>query len=185
MDNKINLRFGLVTLFVFFAAFSRLVPHWPNFTPVGGMALFGAAWFGRKYLAILIPFLSLWLSDLVINNVLYGSYYESFQWWGHTGVYLSFALISIIAIPLLRKVTLGRLFGGALLASTLFFLVSNFYEWMFSGMYLKNVAGLISCYVAGLPFFWNTLAGDFFYTGVLFGGYYLVSRQLTNLAPNR
>lgn len=179
MQKKLSQQLGIASLFVFFAAFSRLLPHWPNFTPVGGMALFGAAYFSRKYISMLIPFLALWLSDLILNNVVYGSYYDSFQWWGHTGVYLGFALISVLAVPMLRSVTAGKLISASLSASLLFFLVSNFFEWVSTGMYEKSWAGLLSCYTAGLPFFWNTLAGDLFFTAVLFGGFAVVIRSLS------
>jgi hypothetical protein len=46
-------------------------------------------------------------------------------------------------------------------------------------MYEKSWAGLLSCYTAGLPFFWNTLAGDLFFTAVLFGGFAVVNRSLS------
>lgn len=177
-QKKIHLKFGLIALFIFFAAFSRLIPHWPNFTPIGGMALFGAAYFSRKYWAFVIPFAALWLSDLVINNLIYGAYFESFQWWGSTGTYLGFALIALAAFPLLRKVTPGRLLAGSLSASMIFFLVSNFFVWLGSGLYPPTLTGLMACYAAGLEFFWNTLAGDLFYTTVLFGSYALASRKL-------
>jgi hypothetical protein len=175
--NKIQLRFGLITLFIFFAAMSRLLPHWPNFTPVGGMALFGAAYFSRKYWAFLIPFIALWFSDLFINNLIYGAYFETFQWWGSTGTYLGFALIVLIGIPLLKKIKPGRLLGASLLASIVFFLVSNFFFWTSGMMYPKTLTGLGACYAAGIPYFWNTLAGDLFFTAVLFGGYEWVSRR--------
>ena len=36
---------------IFLAAVLRLVPHPPNFTPIGAMALFSAAYLGRRALA--------------------------------------------------------------------------------------------------------------------------------------
>ncbi len=47
--NKITLRFGVVTLLILLAAITRLLPHPPNFAPIGGMALFGAAYYTRKW----------------------------------------------------------------------------------------------------------------------------------------
>ena len=70
MSNKINLRTGVLILFVLIAAFSRLIPHPPNFTPIGGMALFGAAYFSKRYLGFLVPLAAMWLSDLVYNNLI-------------------------------------------------------------------------------------------------------------------
>ncbi|MDR2469910.1 MAG: hypothetical protein LBD27_05455, partial [Tannerella sp.] len=64
ITNKINLRFGVICAFILLAAMSRLIPHPANFAPVGGMALFGAAYFGKRLWAFLIPVLSMWISDL-------------------------------------------------------------------------------------------------------------------------
>ena len=69
MNQKINLKTGVVIAMILTATLSRFIPHPPNFTPIGAMSLFGAAYFGRKYLALLIPFLALWLSDLALNNI--------------------------------------------------------------------------------------------------------------------
>src|SRR5690554_7475691 len=77
---KIKWRFGVLMLIVVLAAFSRLIPHPPNFTPIGAMALFGAAWFTNRFQALLLPLLALWLSDLALNNLIYAGYYEGFTW---------------------------------------------------------------------------------------------------------
>ena len=71
MNRKIDLRIGILGLLVFSVALSRLLPHPPNFTPVGAMGLFGAAYFSRKYLAFLVPFVAMWVSDLILNNAVY------------------------------------------------------------------------------------------------------------------
>ena len=36
-------------------------------------------------------------------------------------------------------------------------------------MYPKTLAGLVTCYAAGLPFFRRALAGDMLFTAVMFG----------------
>ena len=66
--NKINLKYTGIIALILFASFSRIIPHMPNFTPIGAMALFGGAYLKNKSHAFLIPVLSLWISDLVINN---------------------------------------------------------------------------------------------------------------------
>ena len=59
-----------------------------------------------------------------------------------------------------------------------FFVTSNFAVWMFSGIYARDIAGLVKCYIAALPFFQNTLMGDLFWTAVLFGGLWVVRLAL-------
>ncbi len=160
----------LLTAMVAAAAVTRILPHPDNVTPIGGMALFGAAYFGRKYLAVLIPLAALWLSNLFIDNLIYQAYYDGFVWFSQPFVFLSFLMIVGLGWLALGKVTPLRLLGSSLGASVLFFLVSNFGVWLTGGgMYPMNMEGLIACYTAGLPFFRNTVLGDLVFVGALFG----------------
>ena len=63
-------------------------------------------------------------------------------------------------------------------SSLLFFATTNFAVWAFSGMYPKDVAGLVQCFVLALPFLHNSIAGDVFWATVLFGGWYLVKHAI-------
>jgi hypothetical protein len=63
----------------------------------------------------------------------------------------------------------------------LFFAVTNFGTWTLSGMYPLTFSGLAACYVAAIPFFQNTVAGDLFYSGLLFGGFALTERFVPRL----
>lgn len=179
--NKIDLKFGVLVMIVIVAALSRFLPHPPNVTPVGAMALFGAAHFAKKWLAFLVPFLALWVSNLVFDNIIFAQYYEGFQWFGQPWVMLGFALIVAFGFINLKKVTTSKLIGSSVVASALFFLVSNFGAWMQMGMYPKTFEGLMAAYYAGLPFFFNTVAGDLFYVAVLFGAYELVKKAVPSL----
>ena len=44
-----------------------------------------------------------------------------------------------------------------------------------------TLAGLDACYVAAIPFFQNTVAGDLFYAALLFGGFALAERFMPRL----
>lgn len=176
------LRLGVLTCLILLAAFSRLIPHAPNFTAVGAMALFGGAYFSRKSLALLVPLLALWLSDIVLNNVVYREYYPTFTLAVNPWTYGTFAVLVGLGAVALKKVTPSSVVVTSLLASVIFFLVSNFSVWLGSSAYPQNATGLLLCYVAGEPFFWNTLLGDLFYCGVLFGSYELARRQFPQLA---
>lgn len=173
----------LVGTLIFIAALSRLLPHPPNVTPVGATALFGAAYFTKKYWAILIPFLALWASDLLLNNIFYAQYYEGFVWFTNSFLFnmIAFAAIAVLGMGLLKKVTPARLVGSSIAASGIFFLVTNFGSWLVGGLYAKTFAGLIACYTAGIPFFWNTLGGDVFYVVVLFGVYQFVKNYSSKI----
>ncbi|MBK7410783.1 MAG: hypothetical protein IPL49_15660 [Saprospirales bacterium] len=166
-----TLRFALLAGLILFAAITRILPHPNNVTPVSSMALFGAAYFGRKYLAFLVPLLALWLSNLFLDNVVYSAYYDGFTWFSQPAVFVSFLLIIGLGWLALKKVSPLRLIGASLSASLLFFLVSNFGVWLQGGMYPQSFSGLMMCYAAGLPFFRNTVLGDLFFVSVLFGAF--------------
>jgi len=75
-------------------------------------------------------------------------------------IYLSFLLISILSFYM-KSLSISNV----VLASTLFFVMSNLGVWYF--YYPLTWAGLTSCFVLAIPFFVNALAGDLFYTSVL------------------
>jgi len=60
-------------------------------------------------------------------------------------------------------------------------MLTNFGTWLSSGFYPRTLAGLEACYIAAIPFFQNTVAGDLFYAAVLFGGFALLERTVPAL----
>lgn len=152
---------------IFVAAALRLVPHPPNFTPIGAMALFGGAYFGRRGLAFAAPLGAMLLGDAIIGF--------------HAGmpfVYASVALIVLVGWAVRTRMSPIGIAAAAVLSSVLFFAITNFGVWLSSGMYPPTLAGLAACYVAAIPFFQNTLAGDLIFSGLLFGGFTLLERRV-------
>jgi hypothetical protein len=164
LDNKARLVALLTAILA--AAALRLVPHPPNFSPIAAMALFAGACMPRKLLAFVAPFGALILSDIAL-----GGFYPGINF-----VYLSFALTVLIGWAVARQKTPLTIGAGAVAGSVLFFILTNFGMWLFSGIYPLTSAGLAACYIAAVPFFQNTLAGDLFYTALLFGGFALAER---------
>ena len=167
---KINLNYVGVLALILFALFSRIIPHMPNFTPVGAIALFGGAYLNNKYHAFLVPIISLWVSDIIINNFLL-SLYSNFIWFysGFIWQYSSFLLITLIGIKFLKRKSLKNIFLTTFCSSLLFFLITNFGVWFSGSLYPKTLNGLLICYTAGLPFFKGTILGFAFYSTLLFG----------------
>lgn len=166
------------------AAIYRIIPHPANVAPITAIALFGGAYISRKYLVFLIPFVALFISDMVLNNTVLRSYYpdvEGVVWWSSymTGTFLAFGLIILFGLFLLKKVTTLRVVSVSLLSSFSFFLITNFFTWYATPMYPMNFAGLAACITAGIPFFRPTILGDLLFTGVLFGAMeFIKSRSL-------
>jgi hypothetical protein len=172
MQDKNKQHFAIITIMVLVAASTRFMMI-PNFTAVGAMGLFGAAYFSNKMWAFVVPFAALFFSDLLMNNTIYAQYYEGFTLFG-PGVhwtYLGFAAIVLIGMGLLKKIKPLHVVGASMSASVVFFLVSNFGVWSSGMMYSKDIPGLIAAYAAGLPFLQYTMLGDLFFSGVLFGLY--------------
>jgi hypothetical protein len=157
------------------AAVLRLAPHPSNFTPIGAMALFSGAYLGRRgVIAFAAPLGALFVSDLVL-----GFYH------GMPTVYFSVALIVVVGSLSLRRVSVLRVGAAAAASSVLFFAITNFGMWLFSGFYPRNLAGLEACYVAAIPFFQNTVVGDLFYAALLFGGFKVAERLIPRVGARR
>lgn len=162
MSGKLVFALSLIVL----AALSRLLPHPPNFTPVAAMALFAGAVIADRKLALVVPLLALLLSDLLIgfhNTMLY--------------VYGSVALMTALGFVLHKQRSAGRVLGNSIASSVLFFVLTNLGVWL-QGGYPMTASGLVSCYVAAIPFFHNTLIATVLYSGLLFGADYLWRRRL-------
>ena len=147
------------------AAGLRIAPHPWNFTPLGAMALFSGAFIRDRRLAFLFPLLALFAGDIFIGLHKLMPI-----------VYASFLLSVAIGFWLRNRRSVARVGAATLFGAIQFFLITNFAVWAFGLSYPRTGAGLLSCYVAGIPFFWNTLASDVFYVSLLFGGFALAER---------
>lgn len=146
--------------FIFAGAILRLLPHLPNFAPIAAMALFGGVYLNKKY-AFGVPILALLISDYFIGF---------YNIWVMLSVYGSFFIIGLLGLWLRKHKTILNTGAITLSSSVIFFIVTNFVVWAAPpSMYSHNWQGLTQSYIMGLPFFRNTLLGDFFYVGAMFG----------------
>jgi hypothetical protein len=164
----------LALVLIGLAAALRIAPHPWNFTPVGAMALFSGAVLKDRRLAFLFPLLALLAGDIFI-----GFHKLIFI------VYVSFLINVAIGLWLRDHRTVARVSLATFLGAIQFFLVTNFAAWQFLGGYPHNSSGLLACYIAGIPLFWNTLGGDALYATLLFGGYALAERFIPALHVSR
>ncbi len=159
MKDKRNLRFTTITGMILIAALTRFIPHPPNFTPLLAIALFGGAAFSDKKYAFFVPIAAMLLSDLFL------SFHSTM-----IAVYLCFIATVFIGFALRQKKSVARIGTASLLASLMFYIVTNFGVWMAYPMYPKNLAGLMLSYEMAIPFFSNTILSGLIYSTVLFGG---------------
>jgi hypothetical protein len=171
MNSNLTPRFLVLAGLILIAAFTRLIPHPPNFTAIGAMALFGGAYFSKKSLAYAVPLIAMFFSDIIIGF--------------HPGmyaVYLSFILIVMIGTSLRNKKKAGNIFLASVSASVLFFIITNFALWLTGSLYPKTAVGLAACFTAAIPFFHYTLLGDLLFVGVLFGAFELAKVKFPQLS---
>ena len=183
-SNKLDIRFGILALIILAAAMCRLLPHPPNVAPLSAMALFGGAYFSRKWQAIMLPLAAFWLSDLVLNNVVYKEYYPNFKLFSSNFYFTAASLILMTVVSgfMLKTVNVRNVVASSLVSSVIFFIISNFGVWIGGGMYPLNAVGLATCYTAGLPFFQFSIIGDLVWCAVLFGGFAFAQRRFPVLA---
>lgn len=175
------LRTLLIFTMIALSAALRLAPHPWNFTPVGAIALFAGATVRDRRLAFLFPLLVMFATDLIIGfNKLSPLVYASFVLSVLIGRGVVGAAFSGAhperesARP--KRGAVPRVATATFLGSLQFFLITNFGVWAFLDSYPRTVTGLAACYLAGIPLFWNTLAGDATYVTLLFGGLLLAER---------
>ena len=138
---------------ILFLAFSRLIPHPPNFTPIISMALLSGYFFSNIYLSVIILLISIFVSDFFLG------FYENMFY-----VYFSIVLINLIFFNISYKMNFKNLYLFSCLAALIFYFISNFSVWATGTLYAQNLAGLINCYYLALPFLKNTLISTLFYS---------------------
>jgi len=154
-------------------AIARLLPHPPNFAPVGATSLFAGARLPR-WQAYLIPLALMAITDPILASFYGVQPYTKYQLF----IYASF-LISVWLGRWLRNTeSIPRIAAITVLNSIQFFLITNFGSWLWFKTYPLTSAGLASCYVAAIPFFGWTLASDLLYTALLFGLYAWLRRTV-------
>lgn len=151
----------LAVVLVILGVVMRLVPHMANFAPITAIALFSGVYLKKDY-ALVLPMAAMFVSDAIIG-------FDSLE--SRLTVYGSFLLVGLIGLLVRKKKNIATIAAGSIAGSVIFYLVTNFAYLYPPDMYPHNLAGVLSSYYNALPFFRNTLAGDLFYTGLLFGLY--------------
>lgn len=158
------LALGLTIL----GALARVMPHAPNFTPVGGLSLFAGARL-RGWRAYLLPLVLMAVTDPLVGGYSFATPF----------VYTSFLITVWIGSRL--RATENPLWIGAAagIGSFQFFVISNFGTWLGSTTtYAHTLAGLVNCYGAAIPFYGRTLVSDLLYSAALFGLHAWLSRTV-------
>ena len=171
--NNTNFKFYSALILIGILAFSRVIPHPPNFTPILGMAVFAGAVFDRKIFSILIPLLAMILSDLFL-----GFHSSMFI------IYFAICLNVVIGIYFINKIYYFKICISLITGSLVFFIITNFTVWFSSGMYPYSLEGLLACYTMALPFLQNTIVSTVLYGVGAFFIFDLSNKYLVFRAKN-
>jgi hypothetical protein len=148
------------------ATLAYLVPHPFGVSPIGATALYAGAHGARYFWATpLIP--------LTVGALVFG-FYEPLVM---SFVFAGFMLSTLAGRWLLRRSPgYGRYAAAVATGAGIFYVVSNFAIWLV-GYYPPTVAGLVQCYLNGLPFLGQAMLADAAYCFVLFGLHQVFERR--------
>lgn len=192
------------------ACLLRLVPHPANFSTVGALGIFSGARL-RSWHPFALPLAVMIATDCALWAMTGDFTYSPFDV-SRLFVYPAFLLYVLLGKTLAQSSSWLRIGGTAVAGSLLFFFVTNFGEWLFQPLrgdvqaeflYSRDLQGLLSCFVAALPFyqgeaftlhsflvvgdssfmFYRAILGDVFFTVLLFGLYGLLARSAMDAEP--
>lgn len=156
-----------------------LLPLFLNLTPLGAMAMFGGCYYQDKWKAYLVPLLTLWLTDIIINRFLVFNewvfFYDGFAW-----VYASFALMVLIG-QYIKNVSIKSVVISATACALIHWFVSDMGVWIGGGTdittglpFTRDWHGLLMCYYLAIPYLQKVLLGNLVFGALLFGSFEFV-----------
>lgn len=179
-EHKFNPRTVILLLIIVFVSIIRVMPTFSdqfkdiaNFTPVGAIALFGAAYFNNNWKAFGLPLLLLLISDIVIAGTSgYGFFYAGWYW-----TYVAFVMMVLIGKMIVKRITVMSLLVGILATTFVHWIVSDISAMYIPGLYEPTLAGYWACLVAAIPFELRFLYGTAIYSTVMFGSFELLKAK--------
>lgn len=169
---QVHPKIPLVISAILIASFFRVIPHWPNFTPMAAIALLGGAFLNSRIMAVFVTIISLFISDILTLNLINSQWISPRDFFDSPAtwiLYVSYALMVFIGFHFLKSQQSGKNISiSALACSSMFFLTSNFSVWMINEL-PKNTVGLLQTYALGIPFLAYDIAGNLFYSFLFFG----------------
>lgn len=154
MKKLIILNVGIILL----AGLVRILPHPWNFTPVLAACIYSGCYLNNIFLALSLPLIAVFAGDVSLGL------YNGIIW-----VYTAYIFVILLGVLFKDNFSFKKNALLAVSGSIIFFIISNFGVWFGGTIYPKNLAGLTACYIAAIPFFYNSLLGTLMYSGIFFG----------------
>jgi len=180
---NIQPKFIVVLTAIVVASVFRLLPHWPNFTPIATIALLGGSMISNRFLSFAVPVIAMVISDFLtiqLINFRFITPAEYFSSLGTAFIYLGVVAMVAIGFFLRKSRSISSLAVASLATAVIFFLLSNLGVWMNNPL-PKTMGGLLATYEMGIPFFAYNLAGNLLFTFLFFGAIQYVSSKRPEL----
>ena len=154
---------------------------WSGFSPIFAIALFSGMMIKDKGMSFLLPLIALFASDVLIQLFYQLGMFPFAGFYSHQFINYGLLLLATLIGWAVKGKNYSSLFAGAVAAPTVFFLLSNLSVWASTGafqLYPKTMAGLMACYVGGLPFYERSLVATIVFVPVTIMAYnYIVKRR--------
>lgn len=183
MKTIIKTRTGVLAIMILSASLWRLIfannLFMQGYTPIGAMAIFGGCYFSDKWKAYLVPLLTLWFTDVIINTFVYHHFtllYSGFAW-----IYGTFALLVMVG-TFMKKVNPSNVILASVICALLHYIITDFGTWIGGTMYAHTWVGFTTCYAAALPYLLKMLISNLVFGGLMFGAFEWAQKKYTVLA---
>lgn len=151
---------------------AHLIPHPFGVSPIGATAMYAGA-YGSRRSAWIVP-----LVPLFIGHLLTGFYDPTVMLF----VYAGFALSTIAGRLLSARKNAARFSLAVIGGAVIFYIFSNFSIWLV-GMYPPTAAGLLQCYLQGLPYLAASIAANAIYGALIFSLHSHFEKNKLSAAP--
>jgi hypothetical protein len=163
-DSKTILAIVLIALGVL----TRIAPHPMNFTAIGAIGLLAGMVIGNRIFSFVLPLAAMAIADLFLPN-------------GFSPVvYAGISMMVIIGMVLGSNANYFKIGGGALVGTTVFFIITNLPFWY--SFYPNTLAGAMESYTLALPFYFNQILADLSYSIALVAIYRFATKRIAAIA---
>lgn len=159
-------------LWIAIGVLGRIIPHYPNATPLMSLCFFSSLFLTRSQNTALI-LATLMISDSVL------AYLNHYPFFGSWSIFTYSAFLMMVCYPTYSAQPVNYLKTISITGCfALFFWVwTNFGVWLTASFYPHTLTGLITCYSAALPFLRNSLISTFVWSSVLYLGLFYFSKD--------
>ena len=155
--HSLKKNYLVVMPLLFIMIFSRFITIIPNFTPLISLILFIPLVLKEKRLAIILIVITQLFADIFIG------FYDTM-----TFVYGTYMFIVLLAFKYMIAINFYKVLSSSVVASIIFYITTNFGVWYAMDLYPATTSGLISCYIAGIPFLKSMTLSTVIFSTTLF-----------------